>query len=146
MRCGGWRGGSEHGGNRASTGAGKSANAAVEAGYRRYGAGDVDGAIAAFRQALGVDANDPYAYANLGLALIDKGNLPEAAAALEKAISLIDAYEAAHPPGRLVGRWLIHCWPQRPTIWRWCVISKGRRTRRWLRCKLIWGSRRMERR
>src|ERR1700719_1871804 len=69
----------------------------TDLGNQRYQAGDVDGAIAAYQQAVSVNSIDSLAYANLGLALIDKGNLPEAAIALERAINLIDANDAAHP-------------------------------------------------
>jgi tetratricopeptide (TPR) repeat protein len=68
-----------------------------EVGSQRYQAGDLDGAIAAFRQAVSLNPNDSLAYSNLGLALMDKGNLPEAAMALERSIGIIDARAAMAP-------------------------------------------------
>lgn len=68
-----------------------------EIGSQRYAAGDLDGAIAAFRQSINGNPNDALAYSNMGLALMDKGKLPEAAIALEQAINLVDARAALKP-------------------------------------------------
>ena len=43
-----------------------------EVGSQRYQAGDLDGAIAAFRQAVSLNPNDSLAYSNLGLALMER--------------------------------------------------------------------------
>ncbi len=68
-----------------------------EIGSQRYAAGDLDGAIAAFRQSINGNPNDALAYSNMGLALMDKGKLPEAAIALEQAINLMDARATLKP-------------------------------------------------
>ncbi|MBZ5528607.1 MAG: tetratricopeptide repeat protein [Acidobacteriia bacterium] len=58
-------------------------------GMELYQQGDLDGAIAAFRKALTANPNDGQIYFNLGMALADKGNLPEAATAYEKSATLL---------------------------------------------------------
>src|SRR5947207_6818512 len=58
--------------------------------YSLYQNGDLDGAAAAFRQAISLNARDGLLYFGLGMVLAEKGSLPEAAQAYENAVSLID--------------------------------------------------------
>ena len=58
--------------------------------------GQLDEAIAAYRQAIALKPNYPEAYSNLGNALRDKGQLDEAIAAYRQAIALKPDYPEAH--------------------------------------------------
>src|SRR3989442_14361 len=57
----------------------------LQTALQRYQAGDLDGAIAAYQQAIKLNPQSGIAYSGLGSALIDKGNPKDAAAALEQA-------------------------------------------------------------
>src|SRR5262249_46725270 len=57
---------------------------------------DLDGAIADFREALGLARDLPQAYLFLGAALISKGELDEAIATLQKALQLKPQYFEAY--------------------------------------------------
>lgn len=64
---------------------------------QRYQAGDLDGAIVSYLQAVKLNPQSGIAYSGLGSALLDKGNLKDAGAALEHAVALLD------PPVTLPG-------------------------------------------
>lgn len=57
---------------------------------KRYQAGDFDGAIANYQQAVKLNAQSGMAYSGLGSVLLDKGNYKESAAALETAVALLE--------------------------------------------------------
>ena len=56
----------------------------------RYQKGDLEGAVAAYRRAIAVSPNDGVLYFNLGRMLADSDKLPEAAAAYEQAVTLLE--------------------------------------------------------
>jgi tetratricopeptide (TPR) repeat protein len=60
------------------------------------GRGDVEGAIACYKQALSLKPDSPQAYYNLGLVLNDLGKHAEAVKALRRAIELKPDYTEAH--------------------------------------------------
>ncbi len=66
----------------------QSAHSRTSLGFALLGAGDLDGAIAAAREAIRLNPDFPSAYLGLGYALADQGRLREALASFEKANEL----------------------------------------------------------
>jgi Flp pilus assembly protein TadD len=73
----------------ASTNHLQAATFSTNSGKRLLGAGDVDGAIAQFRSAIGSEPNYAAAHYQLGLALIEPGHKDEATQEFQKARALI---------------------------------------------------------
>ena len=71
-------------------------NHQMNTGVGLYGTGNLDAAIAAFRDAISTWPKNALAYFNLGAALVDKGDSTGAMKAYEQAIALM---EAPPPPG-----------------------------------------------
>src|SRR5947207_6113793 len=69
----------------------------LQAAQQRHQAGDLDGAIAAYQQAIKLNPQSGPAYSGLGSALLDKGNPKDSVSALEQAVSLLDKPAAAVP-------------------------------------------------
>jgi tetratricopeptide (TPR) repeat protein len=69
--------------------------AAVNLGFLREQQGDLDGAVASYRQAIARRPDFPLAHFNLGVAERLRGNLPAAAAALGQALNLDPDYADA---------------------------------------------------
>ena len=68
----------------------------LQPGDRPAAKGDLDGAIAAFQEAIRLDPKHAAAHNNLGVALQDKGDLDGAIAAFQEAIRLDPKYAVAH--------------------------------------------------
>ena len=58
----------------------------LQTAQQRYQAGDLDGAILAYQQAIRLNPQSGLAYSSLGSALLDKNNPKDAVAALEQAV------------------------------------------------------------
>jgi tetratricopeptide (TPR) repeat protein len=69
--------------------------AQVNLGFLRERAGDLEGAVTAYRQAIALRPNFPLAHFNLGVAERLRGNLAAAATALERATALDPSYAEA---------------------------------------------------
>src|SRR5256885_4727929 len=66
-------------------------NHQMNSGVGMYGAGNLDAAITAFRDAISIWPKNALAYFNLGAALVDKGDSTGAMKAYEQAIALMEA-------------------------------------------------------
>src|SRR5215475_2448201 len=67
----------------------------TQQGMEAYRRGDLPAAVAAFRQTTTIAPTDGLTWFNLGLVLADQGQLPEAASAYEKSISLLASPKAS---------------------------------------------------
>jgi len=76
----------------------------LQTAQQRYQTGDVDGAIAAYQQAIRLNPQSGLAYSGLGSALLDKGNPKDAVAAMEQAVALFDKPAAAVPGSSQIQR------------------------------------------
>src|ERR1700732_370074 len=76
----------------------------LQTAQQRYQTGDLDGAIAAYQQAIRLNPQSGLAYSGLGSALLDKGNPKDAVAALEQAVALLDKPAAAVPGSSQIRR------------------------------------------
>ncbi|MCU1317921.1 MAG: hypothetical protein JWN63_3243, partial [Candidatus Acidoferrum typicum] len=67
----------------------------LQVAQQRHQAGDFDGAIATYQQAIKLNPQGGLAYSGLGSALLDKGNPKDSVSALEQAVALLDKPAAA---------------------------------------------------
>jgi tetratricopeptide (TPR) repeat protein len=71
-------------------------NAKLQKGIAAYGAKDYQGAIAAYKDAIAADANDPLAFYFLGEAQLAAGSMAEADSSYAKALSLVGNKDDLH--------------------------------------------------
>ena len=61
-------------------------------GDNRFAEGDLDGAMGLYKEALDLDGNNEYAFANIGLIHMKRGDYPKCIEFSSKALELVEAF------------------------------------------------------